>query len=69
MEFLETLLPNFGEAWIAQCMAAVAAIGGIPPHIATPVHPGQTTYAFRATVADQENQSAMDEYLQIMAAT
>src|SRR5581483_6173598 len=63
LKFLETLLPPFNDEWIARCAAAVHAKGGIPPHIATPVHPNETTYAFRATITDEPNIRAMEAFL------
>ena len=65
MEFLETLLPEFGDLWIEQCADVVAAHDGTPPHIATPIYLGQTTYAYPQTVAGQGNRSAMNAYLEV----
>lgn len=65
MEFLQTLLPDFCDLWITQCTDIVEAHNGIPPHIATPVNPGRTTYAYPDTVGGAECQSNMNAYLQV----
>jgi hypothetical protein len=62
MEFLQTLLPRFDDAWVTLCETIVSGNGGSPPHITCAPYPPYKTYAY-PSVVDDENQAAMGEYL------